>query len=131
MYISEGKMENEIRPFSFENDEVLCSEAERSAFLDTDSNVSDEQVHASLNRIKKQITRGSHWGYTAVENEVPVGLILVDVEEGAFFVDNLYVAPDHRRKGVGEALMRHVLQELQKHNVEEVDYMTYRFADGL
>ena len=51
-------MENEIRPFSFENDEVLCSEAERSAFLDTDSNVSDEQVHASLNRIKKQITRG-------------------------------------------------------------------------
>jgi hypothetical protein len=53
MHISEGKMENEIRPFSFENDEVLCSEAERSAFLDTDSNVSDEQVHASLNRIKK------------------------------------------------------------------------------
>lgn len=113
----------EIRPVSLVDDEALCAEAERAAFLDSTSNVSDAQVQASLDRIKKQIARGSYWGYTVVENEIPVGLVLVDIEDGATFVDNLYVTPNHRRKGVGEMLMRHVLKELQVHRVEEVELM--------
>ena len=112
-----------IRSVSFPDDEALCAEAERAAFLDSSANVSDEQVQASLDRVKKQIARGSYWGYTAVENDVPVGLVLVDVEEGATFVDNLYVVPSHRRKGVGEKLMRYVLRELQAHCVDEVELM--------
>lgn len=113
----------EIRRVVLPDDEYLCAEAERAAFLDSTDQVSDEQVRASLGRLKKHLARGSYWGYVAVENDMPIGVVLVDVEEGATFVDNLYVVPNHRRMGVGEKLMRHVLTKLQAHDVEEVELM--------
>lgn len=116
-------MNVKIRQVILPDDECLCAKAEQSAFLDSTAQVSDEQVQASLDRLRKQLARGSYWGYVAVENAMPIGLVLVDVEEGATFVDNLYVVPSHRRMGVGEKLMRHVLKELQAYDVEEVELM--------
>jgi len=115
----------QIRPFSFSDDLSLCTESEKAALLDADlqEDPLNKTIRNSLKRIEEQLRAGTYWGFTAVEDGTPVSLIFVDIDGDTAFVDNLYVVPDKRGKGLGEKLLRHTLDELQRHKVKTVELM--------
>lgn len=56
--------------------------------------------------------------YGAFEMGVPVGWVSSIPAPHANWVSNLYVAPAHRGRGIGRALMSHLLQDDLAHGVE-------------
>ena len=118
-------MNMQIRPFSPSADRDLFVEAERAALLDTgfQDDALVEQLRASLERIETQLEAGAYLGLTAIEDGMAIGLVLIDRDPDVAFIDNLYVVPQKRRKGVGQELIRHTIRELKRRNIKSVELM--------
>ena len=121
-----------IRLFSVTDDLALCAEAEQAAYLEAPSPVRPEEarVRAALDRIANRLAAGTYWGLTATEGGVPVGLILVDAEEPAAFLDNLYVIPGRRRQGIGKQLVLQALERLRQEKAECIELVVRAGNEG-
>ena len=58
-----------------------------------------------------------------MENGIPVGVVLIDVDGDTAFIDNLYVLPDGRGKGYGRRLLQEAIAHLRQLKVRKVDLM--------
>jgi len=75
--------------------------------------------------------------WVAEADGVPVGYVLVllrEVPENAFLkarhwweVDQIGVAPSHRRSGVARALLEHVIGEARAHGIRDLELQTWAF----
>lgn len=72
-------------------------------------------------------TRSNAWLVMATRSGIPVGIMLanpiVSVEKGgaALWVEELYVAPPHRRHGVARALLAFVIAEARNNGIRALD----------
>lgn len=100
-----------VRPFPLDEDKDLVREAERSAFLDAagGGTALDERVDAHLGRLAQLQASGAYRILGAELDEARVGVLLVDTsEDGLDYVDDVYVRPAYRRRGVARALLAHL-----------------------
>ena len=100
-----------IHPFSFERDLELCREAEQEAYCDANSaqTVSEAILTDLIARIRRKLKQGIYRGFTAIEQNHPVGVIFVDqIEPQKLIIDNLYVRPAYRQQGIGRCLLQRV-----------------------
>ncbi len=100
-----------IRPFSFDGDLELCREAEQEAYCDANSTqtVSEAILTDLVARIRRKLKQGIYWGFTAIDNNHPVGVVFVDrIEPQKLYIDNLYVRPAYRQQGIGRCLLQRV-----------------------
>ena len=118
-------MTYQIRSFSLSDDLALCAEAEQAAYFEVHSpaNLEENTIRTALDRIAKRVQAGTYWGFTAIEEGVPVGLVLIDGEGPAAFIDNLYVVPGSRRRGIGKRLVLQALERLQQEQVGSIELM--------
>lgn len=121
-----------IRHFSLVDDLTLCTEAEQAASLEVKTQTSPKgtKVRAALDRIAKRMAAGTYWGLTATEERVPVGIILIDAEGPAAFVDNLYVVPGRRRQGIGRRLVLQALERLKQEKVGDIELVVTASNEG-
>lgn len=60
---------------------------------------------------------GTHEVWMAIVNKHPVGYYSFDENEEGFWLDNLWISPDHMGQGIGKALFEHALERCKKHGV--------------
>jgi ribosomal protein S18 acetylase RimI-like enzyme len=114
-------------PLSFERDRELCRQAEASAYCDIHrvDEVDTSEVDKALFRIQGLLNGSRYWGFTAEEDGKPVGLIFVDTDfpDAQAFIDNIYVAPEHRRRDIGSRLVQYAMDFLKERGIRQVDLM--------
>jgi ribosomal protein S18 acetylase RimI-like enzyme len=60
------------------------------------------------------------------------GLVVLDVADERFEVDNVAVAPDHRGTGIGRALLMHAEEEARRRGFDTVHLLTHeKMAENL
>jgi GNAT superfamily N-acetyltransferase len=59
--------------------------------------------------------------FVAWESDKPVGIIASCLYGDYAFLGDLIVSPDYRRKGIGEALMRHVIENVRRRGAENIE----------
>jgi GNAT superfamily N-acetyltransferase len=89
-----------------------------------------EFVERATAWLADRLERGSWTGWLAVEQERPVGLVLVHLlekvpnpvveSESIGYVSSLYVRPDRRDQGIGDVLLRTAVDFCRGHDVESV-----------
>lgn len=89
-----------------------------------------EFVERATTWLAHRLERGSWTGWLAVEQEQPVGLVLVHLVEKVpnpvvepetlGYVSSLYVRPERRDRGVGDALLRTAVDFCRDRGVESV-----------
>jgi GNAT superfamily N-acetyltransferase len=89
-----------------------------------------EFVERATAWLAHRLERGSWTGWLAVEQEQPVGLVLVHLlekvpnpvieSESIGYVSSLYVRPDRRDRGIGDVLLRTAVDFCRDHDVESV-----------
>jgi GNAT superfamily N-acetyltransferase len=89
-----------------------------------------EFVERATAWLAHRLERGSWTGWLAVEQDQPVGLVLVHLlekvpnpvvePESIGYVSSLYVRPDRRDRGVGDALLRSAVDFCRHHDVDTV-----------
>ena len=89
-----------------------------------------EFVERAAAWLAQRLELGSWTGWLAVEQERPVGLVLVHLvekvpnpvvePESLGYVSSLYVRPERRDRGVGDALLRTAVDFCRQHGVESV-----------
>ena len=62
-----------------------------------------------------------HESFVAWENEGPIGIITSCIYGDHAFLGDLIVLPGHRRKGIGEALMRQVVDHVRGRGVTSIE----------
>jgi len=89
-----------------------------------------EFVERATAWLAHRLELGSWTGWLAVEQEQPVGLVLVHLvekvpnpvvePESLGYVSSLYVRPERRDRGVGDALLRAAVDFCRQHGVDTV-----------
>ena len=89
-----------------------------------------EFVERATAWLAHRLELGSWTGWLAVEPEQPVGLVLVHLvekvpnpvvePESLGYVSSLYVRPERRERGVGDALLRTAVDFCRQHGVDTV-----------
>ena len=89
-----------------------------------------EFVERATAWLAQRLELGSWTGWLAVEQEQPVGLVLVHLvekvpnpvvePESLGYVSSLYVRPERRDRGVGDALLRTAVDFCRQHGVDTV-----------
>ncbi|MAN46655.1 MAG: GNAT family N-acetyltransferase [Hyphomonas sp.] len=59
-------------------------------------------------------------------DETPVGFALVSLRGGTLYLDQLSVHPDYGQRGIGAALLNHVVAEARRRKLRRVTLSTFR-----
>ncbi len=79
--------------------------------------------------VAEDIAAGRVW--IATEREVTIGCLIGSVVLGRWHLANIAVAPDHGRRGVGQALMAFAVAQATMSGVDEMALATHRKMRGV
>ena len=71
-----------------------------------------------------------HTTLVAVEDGVPVGMCALEERADGGAIENVWIAPDHHRLGVGRALVMRALREAATAGLPSVRVVSDPFAEG-
>ena len=67
-----------------------------------------ERLEEKLEALREEFDAMGSRFLVAIEGDRPIGAVLARLEPGRVWIDDLFVAPESRRKGVGRELVRAV-----------------------
>ena len=87
----------------------------------------DEALDGSfpLDQLSWLIGKGQVWG-AYPDDDLPVGLVIVSVRDGAVYVEEMEVLPDQGRRGLGGCLLETVCEWAAKQGHSAVTLSTFR-----
>ncbi|VDM44092.1 unnamed protein product [Toxocara canis] len=86
-----------------------------------------DQVELSEDRLAKDIERGAVHGFIALEGCAPIGMTLFYMAystwQGQFIhMEDLYVRPEHRQRGIGQRLWIEIAKLAQKNGMKRLQW---------
>jgi len=78
---------------------------------------------ATIDLLKRNFTGPDSLYVVAMQDDDFAGFISCDTEwweDNSFFLREIFVSPDHQKKGIGEQLMRKVLEHAHNHGASQV-----------
>ncbi len=85
------------------------------------------EADPSIDSINKYLT-GSLCFAAIIKNKVVGACVLRLIDRDRYELFNIAVLPENQKKGIGSQLLRHVLEQLKKHNVKSVELGTGTFG---
>jgi GNAT superfamily N-acetyltransferase len=82
-------------------------------------------VSFSLDDLARLVGMGQVW-VGCLEDDLPVGMVIASVREGAVYVEEMDVLPDHGRRGLGARLLERVCAWVQEQGYSAVTLSTFR-----
>ena len=89
--------------------------------------LNDDSMDSSfpLDDLRRLLSMGQVW-VACRDDDVPVGMVIASVREGAGYVEELDVVPAHGRRGLGTRLLAHVCMWAQAQGCTDVALSTFR-----
>jgi GNAT superfamily N-acetyltransferase len=89
--------------------------------------LNDDSLDSSfpLDDLRSLLSKGQVW-VGCQDDEVPVGMVIGSVRDGAGYVEELDVVPGHGQRGLGGRLLAHVCAWAQAQGCEAVTLSTFR-----
>jgi GNAT superfamily N-acetyltransferase len=87
----------------------------------------DEALDVSfpLDDLTRLVGMGQVW-VACLEDDLPVGMVIASVREGAVYVEEMDVLPEHGRRGLGARLLEHVCGWAREQDYSTVTLSTFR-----
>ncbi|MFC7290208.1 GNAT family N-acetyltransferase [Hirschia litorea] len=63
---------------------------------------------------------------SANDRDIPIGFILCEHKKTGMYLDQVSVLPEYGRKGIGEQLVRHAIEETKRHGYDHISLSTFR-----